>query len=126
MSRAMRVCSSPGCPELVPSGRCSGCQAAAEAKRGTAAQRGYGHAHRTRFRAGVLGKDPLCVCVDEAHGHGPACLIPSTVADHHPLSRRELEAIGADPDDPAHGRGICKGCHDKHTSTAQPGGWNAG
>ena len=127
MPRAMHVCSRTGCPNLVPKpGRCEDCRKAAEIERGTPAQRGYGSAHRRRFRPGVLRRDPLCVCTDEAHGHGPQCLAPSTVADHWPLSRRELVAVGADPDDPAHGRGICKGCHDRHTSAAQPGGWNAG
>lgn len=126
MPRALKVCSTPSCPNLVTAGRCDDCKRAAEARRGTATERGYGSEHRTRFRRGVLKKNPLCVCEDPAHGHGPKCLAPSKVADHWPLSRRELEAMGADPDDPAHGRGICKPCHDRHTSTAQPGGWNAG
>ena len=125
MPRALKVCSTTGCPNLVERGRCPDCVAAAEARRGTAAQRGYGSTHRTRFRRDVLRKDPLCVCADEAHGHGPQCLAPSTVADHWPLSRRELVAIGADPDDPAHGRGICASCHNRHTAQAQPGGFAA-
>lgn len=124
MPRALKVCSSPGCPELVERGRCEQCRAEAEQRRGTAAQRGYGTRHR-RFRAGVLRRDPLCVCDDQDHEHGPRCLVPSTVADHHPRSRRELERLGLDPNDPQYGRGLCKQCHDRHTSRAQPGGWNA-
>ena len=127
MPSAMHVCSRPKCPNLLPKpGRCEDCRKAAEAERGTAAQRGYGHQHRKRFRAGVLRRQPLCSCTDQAHGHGPQCLAPSTVADHWPLSRRELVAAGADPDDPANGRGICTPCHNRHTGKAQPGGWNAG
>lgn len=133
MPRAMKVCpclgctAHPGsCPQLVHTGRCDPCRGAAEAKRGTAAQRGYsGRAHRLGFRAGVLARDPLCTCTDETHGHGPRCYTPSTVADHHPHSRRELIELKLNPNDPAHGRGLCKACHDKHTAIAQPGGWNA-
>lgn len=125
MPRAMRVCSRSGCPELTTGGRCATCQTAADQQRGTAAQRGYGAAHRRRFRAGVLRRDPLCVCDDQAHGHEPQCLIPSTVADHHPRDRRELVRLGLDPDDSQYGRGLCKGCHDRHTATEQPGGWHA-
>jgi 5-methylcytosine-specific restriction protein A len=49
----------------------------------------------------------------------------ATVADHWPLSRRELAERGMDPDDPAHGRGLCHGCHSKETAINQPGGFNA-
>src|SRR3546814_1762911 len=44
-----------------------------------------------RFRPGVLAKNPLCVCTDVDHGHGPRCLAPSTVADHWPLDKRSEE-----------------------------------
>ncbi|QDY11401.1 hypothetical protein FJK98_02390 [Micromonospora sp. HM134] len=67
----------------------------------------------------------MCVCTDDTHDHGRQCLRPSTVADHWPLSRRELVDAGLDANDPTRGRGLCKGCHDRHTSVAQPGGWNA-
>ncbi|MEU6709988.1 hypothetical protein ABZ897_00800 [Nonomuraea sp. NPDC046802] len=52
--------------------------------------------------------------------------MPSTVADHHPLSRRELVARGLDPDDPQYGRGLCTSCHGKETAAnpEQAGGWN--
>ncbi|AGL13864.1 hypothetical protein [Actinoplanes sp. N902-109] len=49
----------------------------------------------------------------------------STVADHYPLSRRELADRGLNPDDPTAGRGLCKRCHDKSTAVHQPGGWAA-
>ncbi|PXA72377.1 hypothetical protein CTB96_02785 [Cryobacterium arcticum] len=49
----------------------------------------------------------------------------STVADHYPLTRRELLASHADPDDPARGRGLCARCHNKHTAASSPGGWAA-
>ena len=125
MPRALRVCSRPGCPNLTPSGRCGTHRHEADQARGSRQQRGYGPAHINRFRPGVLRRDPLCVCVDQAHNHGPLCLAPSTVADHWPLSRREQVDAGLDPNNPDNGRGLCKPCHDTHTSTAQPGGWNA-
>lgn len=128
MPRARKVCSTPGCPELVAAGlssRCAACQAAAQRRRGSAAQRGYGHRHRRRFREGVLKHQPLCVCTDQSHGHGPQCLAPATVADHWPRDRRELVRLGLDADDPRYGRGLCASCHGWHTSKAQPGGWAA-
>lgn len=124
MARALTVCPTPGCPELTSGGRCDTCIAKAEAQRGTATDRGYGHTHRTRFRRLVLTRDPLCVCEDVAHGHGRPCLAPSAHADHHPRSRRELVQLRIDPNDPAHGRGLCGRCHSKHTAHAQPGGWH--
>ena len=125
MGRALKVCSTPGCPELTAQGRCQAHTRQADQHRGTAAQRGYTGPHTRRFRPGVLRRNPLCVCEDQDHGHGPQCLAPSTVADHWPLDKRELRARGMDDNDPRHGRGLCKPCHDQHTSEAQPGGWNA-
>lgn len=125
MPRALKTCSTPGCPNLVPSGRCDQHKRAAEERRGTRHERGYGKAHGNRFRPGVLKANPLCVCTDQHGTHGPQCLAPSTVADHWPLSKRELRTRGMDDNDPANGRGLCKGCHDWHTSQAQPGGWAA-
>lgn len=112
-----RVCSTPGCPEYTDrGGKCDEHRAQAEKQRGTARQRGYGRDHETRFRPGVLAKHPVCVLCGER---------PSVHADHHPHSRRELQARGLDPNDPRHGRGLCQPCHSSETAKAQPGGWNA-
>lgn len=119
--RASGPCSVPGCPELAPPGqsRCPTHQAEArrdsDQRRGTAAQRGYGSQHRSKFRAQVLARDPMCAL----------CPVPSTEADHYPLSRKELEALGLDPNDPIHGRGLCHPCHARETAAHQPGGWAA-
>jgi 5-methylcytosine-specific restriction protein A len=117
MARAWKVCATPTCPELVPPGQtyCDGCDTEVDRIRGTAAQRGYTSAGHRRFRKQVLARDPICMVCRAA---------PSTVADHHPLSRRELVAAGMDPNNPDHGRGVCKPCHDTETATHQPGGWN--
>jgi 5-methylcytosine-specific restriction protein A len=121
-----RVCSTPGCPEFTDQGgRCEDHRREAEAKRGTAKQRGYGGQHLTRFRPGVLAKDPTCVCTEEGHDHPDPCGQPSKHADHWPLSRRELVEQRLDPNDPKHGRGLCHSCHSKETATLQPGGFSA-
>ncbi len=122
MPRTMRVCSTPSCPELHrDGGKCPRCRAEAEAKRGTSSQRGYGNEHRTRFRAAVLAMHPTCTVQAACNG------APSTVADHWPLSRRELVEQGLDPNDPTRGRGTCGPCHGVATAAnpAQRGGWNA-
>lgn len=116
-SRALTVCSRPGCPELASGGRCDGCKREAEQARGSAYQRGYGRTHEIRFRGGVLARDVTCVM--------PACTEPATDADHYPLDRRELVRQGLDPDDPKHGRGLCGRHHKIETARNQPGGWNA-
>lgn len=125
MPRALKVCNVPGCPELTSGGRCAIHQRQADLARGTSAERGYGSRHRNRFRAGVLAKNPRCVCPDTGHGHGPECGQTSVHADHWPRDRRELVALRLDPDDPRYGRGMCPSCHSKHTVKEQPGGFNA-
>lgn len=101
-------------------GQCSPhCRATRRARtqraRGSATQQGYGQQHREQFRKPVLERDPVCVvCGVE----------PSTEADHWPMSRKELIAAGLDPNDPRHGRGLCKRCHSSETAKHQPGGWN--
>jgi len=108
--KAPRVCSTPGCPALVPAGtsRCS------EHRRESSSQRGYTGKGHARFRRAVLRRDPVCVL----------CGAPATVADHWPVSRRDLQARGLDPDDPSRGRGLCMWCHNRSTAELQPGGWN--
>lgn len=113
----LKVCSTPGCPSLVASGRCPTCSAAASRARGTRQQRGYDRNHVVLFRRAVLRRDPVCVM--------PDCDEPSQHADHWPLSRKQLVAQGMDPNDPKHGRGLCASHHSQETAAHQPGGWNA-
>ena len=130
-TRPPRVC--PRCGGVIHGDRCPACgrayQRESDARRGSSTERGYGARHRNVFRAEVLRRDPVCRCEDPGCPEHPGesrCLHLSTVADHHPLTRRELVARGLDPDDPQHGRGLCKGCHDHHTATDERtrGGWN--
>jgi len=112
----MRVCSQPGCPEIHPGpgSRCPAHRKQADRDRGTASQRGYNSRGHANFRRAVLTRDPICV----------ACRArPSTIADHFPMSRKELIDAGLNPDDPSHGRGLCKPCHDHSTAEHQPGGF---
>lgn len=117
--RGLTVCNIHGCPNLTRTGRCTTHQQQADRARGTAAQRGYTSPGHQAFREAVLARDPYCVV------RGPGCTTRSTVADHHPLSRRELLEQGLNPNDPSRGRGTCHTCHSRETAKHQPGGWNA-
>lgn len=115
MVRAMRICPTAGCPEITAGGRCPACLTRAERRRGTASQRGYDGRWRTR-RAAYLRANPIC----ELDG------AIASVADHYPLSRRELLARRvSDPDADHRLRPLCASCHNKETAINQPGGWNA-
>jgi len=115
----MKVCNVHGCPELFdgPGGRCRAHRREADRRRGTSGQRGYGSTGHKMFREAVLARDPICVICNVAL---------STVADHYPMSRRELQEAGLNPNDPTRGRGLCKPCHDSETTQHQPGGWAVG
>lgn len=115
----MRVCSVAGCPTIYPStqgSRCPEHRAEADRVRGTATQRGYNTRGHQTFRRTVLEREPICVLCQVAQ---------STVADHHPHSRKELIDLGFNPNNPDYGRGLCKPCHDSETAQHQPGGWHA-
>ena len=115
MARAARTCNR--CPTIITTGsRCTRCARQADRARGTAKQRGYTGAGHKAFRAAVLARDPICTLCRKAW---------STVADHHPASRRDLEDAGLDPNNPAYGRGLCPTCHNRSTAELQPGGWHA-
>ena len=122
MPRALKICPVPGCPELVESGRCAAHRLEVDRARGSATARGYNTRGHRLFRSAVLERDPICVLCLVERPNTPRL---ATVADHHPLSRRELLARGLDPDDPDSGRGLCKPHHDRETARQQPGGWAA-
>ena len=115
MPRLLKPCAR--CPEPVPMGTtlCRSCATEADRDR-----RPDGNPYTTpghqRFREAVLTRDPVCVICLSA---------PATIADHYPIERVDLVGMGADPDEPSRGRGLCKRCHDKHTAKSKPSGWNA-
>ncbi|TQM83247.1 5-methylcytosine-specific restriction protein A [Saccharothrix saharensis] len=131
-ARASRPCTRPGCPNRTTTGgMCPDCRTRARRAHGTSAQRGYTAGHRSRFRPGVLSRpdDRVCRCnLTDCPDHpGVSCSSPSTVADHWPLTRRELVAAGLDPDHPDRGRGLCGPCHARITARDHRtrGGWNS-
>lgn len=131
--RPPRVCTR--CRQTVPAGQpCPTCapqlEREADARRGSAHARGYNRLHRGRFRVAVLRRDPVCTCNTACRESGVVVHEPgdcdqvSTVADHWPLTKKELRERGLDEHDPEYGRGLCKPCHDRHTARTSPGGWH--
>jgi len=116
--RPHQRCTTPGCPGRTPTmGRCPLClrtrQTNSRLKIETTAERGYNSPWRRR-RILFLQAHPYCVL----------CPRLATIADHHPISRRDLIAQGdPDPDADHHLRPLCKPCHDRETGYRQPGGW---
>lgn len=108
-------CSVPGCPELTTGGRCKDHQQQANKQR---ASRG-GAVYTTRWqriRKEFLYANPWCALCGRA----------ANVADHFPLSRRELMAKGeVNPDSTKHLRSLCANCHNRETARNQPGGFAA-
>lgn len=125
-----RRCTNTTCRKLHTrdGGKCDDCHRAAvnarSAARPSPAQRGYTGKHRSTFRPGVLDKNPTCVCTETWCPHEGECGEPSVIADHHPHGRKELIAMGENPDDPKWGRGLCRSCDSRQTARRQPGGWN--
>ena len=113
----MRVCNVAGCAAIYEGkqGRCPTHTTQADKRRGTATQRGYTGKGHQQFRNAVLQRDPICVLCHLAF---------STVADHYPHSKRDLDAMGLNSNDPQYGRGLCATCHSVETAQHQPGGWN--
>ena len=113
-----RICSKPGCPAIHDGATGSRCPDHTKAanKEHWARTRAYSSKGHREFRAQVLARDQVCVLCR---------LRVATVADHYPKSRQDLEQLGMNPDDPAHGRGLCEPCHNTETAHNQPGGWNA-
>lgn len=98
---------------MVDRGRCSEHESNAR-RRHWEATRAYSSRGHRAFRDAVLRDSPICAL----------CPALATIADHFPRSRRELEELRLDPNNPQYGRALCKSCHDSETATHQPGGWN--
>lgn len=119
--RPRNPCSTPGCRgQAARDGRCATCRVrrrgGIEAARGTASQRGYG-VRWSATRRQYLATHIWCVL----------CGAVATIADHHPISRRDLIAAGVeDPDTDERLRPLCDPCHHVQTARLQPGGWHRG
>jgi 5-methylcytosine-specific restriction protein A len=113
--RVRKPCSQPGCSALTNGGPCD------DHKRQRESQRdGTSSAYKTtrwqRIRKRFLYLNPWCLL----------CAQQACVADHWPVSRRDLVAKGeADPDAFKHLRPLCVSCHNQETARNQPGGFIA-
>jgi len=109
--RAGRNCTRPGCPGIVRDGVCSVCGSVRsernqqyDARRGTAAQRGYGARWR-KLRAMQLRRQPLCEqCIKNGR-------IVTATEVHHIEAKRD-----GGPDAFENFMSLCKSCHSKVTA----------
>lgn len=100
MRRRVKVCSTPGCPNLSAGGKCAECIKAYDASRGTASQRGYDAAWR-KIRDNYIRRFPVC----ETHG----CTNRATDVDH-------IDGSGPRGDNSDRNlRSMCKRCHSRKT-----------
>jgi len=110
----LKPCAVSGCPELVPSGRCSIHQRQVNSLREKSTARGYDHAWRL-FRAGFIQRHPLCEdCLE-----GVDCPIGTVRA------AEEVHHVIKISDDPSlkfvesNCRSLCKPHHSKRTGQGQ-------
>lgn len=120
MKRAPRPCSYPGCSKYQEVG--SRCKAhenqlrrSFDAKRETAAQRGYGSKWREASK-GFLRKHPLCQCPDCDDGRKR--ITPATVVDHRVPHRNNMTLFW----DRSNWQSMAKRCHDRKTAREDGGG----
>lgn len=116
-TRPPERCGTPGCRGAAQQdGRCPRCLASRVflQQAGNPAAVYTGRQWRVR-RLEYLAAHPFCTL----------CSAAATVADHYPISRRVLLAMGvADPDTDDRLRPMCALCHNRSTAQRQPGGWN--
>lgn len=119
-TRALRPCAHPGCPALVPFGRCDqhrrARQRLEDRNRSRPTRLIYGTMRWRRFRVWFLRNiDPLCrFCLAENR------TTPATEVDH-------IVELDVAPDrafDPTNCRGLCKPCHSRRTAKDQRGWGN--
>ena len=117
--RAHSVCSTPGCPTLLPrAGRCPECRARANKRRRTPQAKGY-DARWARTRLAFLRSHPACEC-PECETLPPPLRPSATEVDHID----GLGPLGPRGHDWSNLRAMTKAHHAKATARAQPGGWN--
>jgi 5-methylcytosine-specific restriction protein A len=119
VSRAMQICSEPGCPEPVTSGRCAKHRAekAKRDRRPAKSQRGYG-ARWNAIRAKQLKREPLCEC-DDCREWPRVMRKKADTVDHIvPINEG-----GTDDDNNL--RSYFRDHHSRHTAKRSPGGINA-
>lgn len=116
-SRAKRICSHPGCSELVDSGKCERHKGSYDRNRGSAAERGYDR-RWARARVRFLADHPFCECQDcQREGK----IIPSEVVDHRIPHKGDPVLFW----DENNWQAMSKRCHDKKT-VKEDGGFGHG
>lgn len=108
--KALSVCSTPGCPELVERGQCRGCRGKANAGR-RRTKRPYDTAAWRRTRDAFLAAHPYCMC--PAHAALPLIVRPlATEVDH----LDGLGPLGPRGHDPSNLQSLTKACHSRKTA----------
>lgn len=113
-SRAKKPCRRLGCRELVVGvGYCDTHKKERgkewDSRRGTAAERGYGHRWRVA-RLSHLGLEPLCrTCL------GAGLVVPGTEVDHIVPHRGNIQLFW----DRGNWQTLCKPCHSQKTAKGQ-------
>lgn len=103
---ALRPCTQPGCPALVPRGRCGAHQARTSDLRGSAASRGYDRQWR-RWRESHLRENPICVDPYRQHIRP----VVATVVDHIQPHCGDQATFWA----PDNFQSLCARCHGHKT-----------
>lgn len=120
--RAMAICGTPGCGEVVVRGKCPECESAERrAKRRSRSTAGGTPdlpQHWRAIRARYLKKHPHCECKDCLEI--PEDERPLATDIHHKIGREE----GGRSDD-ANLEALTHGHHSRQTSRQQPGGFAA-
>ena len=115
--KAPRPCRQPGCPKHTAPGSayCSEHaakrRAAEDARRGSAASRGYGGKWQ-RERLEYLKRNPLCVTC-KAAGH----VVPARIVDHKVPHKGDQKLFW----DRKNWQSMCKPCHDRKTASEDGG-----
>jgi 5-methylcytosine-specific restriction protein A len=112
-TRALSVCSTPGCPELTTGGRCVDCKRTADRARGSGGARGYTRRWAT-FSPRYLAGHPVCECkaqwCEHVHQSGQ-CGAASTDPDHIDGTGRN----GPRAFDDSNLIALCRSCHARKT-----------
>ena len=115
---ALRPCTYPGCGALTDNGRCPRHvhveRKEQDARRGTAAQRGYGSRWQKASK-GFLRKHPLCMCPECDEGR--IRVTPAVLVDHRIPHRGDMKLFW----DPTNWQSMAETCHNKKTATEDGG-----
>ena len=114
--KPLRPCTTPGCSQLVSSGKCEAHRKADDKqydqRRGSATARGYDARWRSA-RLSYLSRHPLCASCEK-----DGLIEPATVVDHVKPHKGDVRLFW----DVDNWQPLCKRCHDRKTAT-EDGRW---